>query len=310
MTSGSNLRRVYYSLANSPDGICERQWVQSIRSLRRHNSATSVSLFLFNGASEDLLHEAARCGVTIRALGDYREYLERFHVRGSVLSLYRTFHKFLLFSDPVFGDATQVLFLDCDTFFFSDVDLLFDGYPNCDWYARVEPRSVLSHLPYDPSYLDEQALATLALRERGRPIVPFNTGVCLLNNDVWRRFELVRFDYLDLAWRLLSGQALSPDKYSEADPEVLAAALNAMNEADRSRGLPYPSSNAWIVDEIALWLALGRMSELSQGLISRDDVVQGAEFQNVRGPEPKCILAHYYTRFQTHFFSRVHAISE
>ena len=69
------MRLIYYSLARAEHSDYDSQWIQSIRSLRRHNSTTSVSLFLFNGASEDLLHEAARCGVTIRALGDYREYL-------------------------------------------------------------------------------------------------------------------------------------------------------------------------------------------------------------------------------------------
>jgi hypothetical protein len=295
---------VHYSLANSPNSLCEQQWVQSVRSLRRYNATASVWLFLFNGASEDLFHEAARWDVTIRHLGDYREYLERLHARGSVLCLYPTFHKFLVLADAAVEEAAQVLYLDCDTFFFSNVDRLFDRYQTCDLYAREEPMSRRSHYGYDPSYLDEKALACLATREGGRTIVPFNSGLCLLNNSFWNRLDLIRCSYLDLAWRLLSGQALFTDLHV---PRIRSAALSAMNEIDRLRALPYPSANAWIIEQIALWLALGQIPEMSQGLISPDHVVQGIEFHALC-PDHQCVVAHYYSRFQAKFFSSVLAI--
>jgi hypothetical protein len=167
--------------------------------------------------------------------------------------------------------------------------------------------SRLSHYGYDPSYLDEKALACLATREGGRPIVPFNSGVCLLNNSFWNRLDLIRRSYLDVAWRLLSGQTLSTDLHVEHDPRIRSAALSAMNEIDRLRALPYPSANPWIIEQIALWLALGQIPEMSQGLISHDHVVQGIEFHALR-PHHQCVVAHYYSRFQATFFSSVLAI--
>ena len=149
------MRLVYYSLANPADRGYERQWTQSIRSLRRHNPSIAVCLLLFNGASDELRREAAHWNVTIRYLGDYQAYLDRLHERGSVLALYPTFHKFLALSQGPIESATQILYLDCDTFFFGDVEKLFDCYSACDWYARVEPGSRLCHYGYDPSYLDE-----------------------------------------------------------------------------------------------------------------------------------------------------------
>jgi hypothetical protein len=48
------VRLVYYSLANAPDAGREKQWTQSIRSLRAYNPVIAVWLFLFNGATAEL----------------------------------------------------------------------------------------------------------------------------------------------------------------------------------------------------------------------------------------------------------------
>src|ERR1700741_323312 len=90
------MRFVYSSLANFPDAGREWQLIQSIRSLRRHNHSIPIWLFLFNGgAPSELLDEAERWNVHIHFLGDYHEFLQRSHRRGSVLARYPTFHKFL-----------------------------------------------------------------------------------------------------------------------------------------------------------------------------------------------------------------------
>jgi hypothetical protein len=69
------VRLVYYSLANFPDDSRERQWIQSIRSLRRYNPSIPVWLLLFNGASPELLREAEQRDVRVQLLGDYQEFL-------------------------------------------------------------------------------------------------------------------------------------------------------------------------------------------------------------------------------------------
>ena len=105
--------------------------------------------------------------------------------------------------------SSQFLYLDCDTFFFDDVESLFHTYAGHDWNAREETLSRRSHYGYNPSHIDESTLESIARRERLQLISPFNSGVCLLNNHVRIGFDRVRVNFLDLAWRLLVGRELA-----------------------------------------------------------------------------------------------------
>src|SRR5215475_10895133 len=154
-------RVVYYSIANSPQAACERQCVESFRSLRRHNRDIRVHLFLFNGATSAFLDAAASHHVSVQYLGDYRKFLHQLHVRGEQLALCPAFHKFLTLERASFGGA-RMLYVDCDTYFFEDVAKLFDTYVQADWYAREEPNSRRSQTGYDPSHIDEDELSNLA----------------------------------------------------------------------------------------------------------------------------------------------------
>ena len=166
-------RLVYYSLAISPAGSRETQWIQSIRSLRRYNAHIPVQLFLFNGAPPAMIREAHRQRVEVFELGDYVQYLDRLFVHGSLLAQYPTFHKFLVLTHSPARAANQILYLDCDTFFFHDVETLFNCYESFDWCAREEPTSRLSYLPRDPAHLDEAVLDGLRpvmnIRDSGKP---------------------------------------------------------------------------------------------------------------------------------------------
>jgi hypothetical protein len=110
-------RLVYNSLAISPFGSREAQWIQSIRSLRRYNRDIPVQLFLFNGAPAAIVREAHRQRVEVFELGDYAQYLDGLFVHGSLLALYPTFHKFLVLRHSPARAANHILYLDCDTFF-------------------------------------------------------------------------------------------------------------------------------------------------------------------------------------------------
>jgi hypothetical protein len=303
------MRFVYYSLANAPGSPWEQQWMQSIRSLRRYNATVPVYLFLYNGASAELMEEAARRGVVVHYIGDYCSYLSGLHVRGSILALFPTFHKFLSLTHGPMRDVSQVLYLDCDTFFFDDVELLFDRHSSCDWCAREEPRSQRSHYGNDPSHIDELVLGGIAAREGLRLIAPFNSGVCVLNNGIWRSFDRIRISNLDLAWRLLAGCELGANNGVERDQTIRSAVLDAITDHDRSRALQYPSSNPWIIEQIALWLALGHLPQLSQGLLSQDDVAQGGEFRDALESGSRYVVAHYFSNLEDEFFHAVPRIS-
>lgn len=304
------MKLVYYSLAYSAGSPCEHQWIQSIRSLRRYNPTIPVFLFLYTGVSVALLNQARQSRVNVRYLGDYRKFLQRMHVRGSVLALNPTLHKFLALGDGPLDAASQLLYLDCDTFFFNDVDAVFHYYAGHDWNAREEPLSRRSHYGYNPSHIDESTLESIARDECLRLISPFNSGVCLLNNHMRVGFDRIRASFLDLAWRLLVGRELGAPTSSRVDRHIQKAVLAAISAVDRQRALPYPSSNSWILEQIALWLALGRLPGISYGLMSCEHVVQGDEFQAALGSARTCVVAHYYSHLTTQFFSAVPSLAD
>src|SRR5271170_4072542 len=124
------MKLVYYSLAFTDVKkalACERQWTQSIRSLRRYNSTIPVFLFIYGAPSKALLEEAERHKVSARVLGEYRSCFtgvpSSWH---TPLSYYPTLHKFISLRFFDSADVSQILYLDCDTFFFGDVMSLFE----------------------------------------------------------------------------------------------------------------------------------------------------------------------------------------
>jgi hypothetical protein len=72
---------------------------------------------------------------------------------------------------------------------------------------------------------------------------------------------------------------------------------NATNE-DLRRS---PSSNDWIVEEIALWLTLGRIPGLTHDVFGRMDVAQSTEVVDGRRIAP--IVAHYFSSGEKCFFA-------
>ncbi|HKT87362.1 MAG TPA: hypothetical protein VJQ59_02920 [Candidatus Sulfotelmatobacter sp.] len=304
------MKLVYYSLANFPHQSREGQWIQSIRSLRAYNRSVPVWLLLFNGASDELLAEAERQSVHVHSLGNYAEFLQRAHPRGSILSLYPTFHKFLALDTLPIESLTQLLYLDCDTFFFDDVSLLFDRHKEDDWYAREEPGSLRSHFAYDPRHVDETMLQYVVRSEGLRYVPPFNSGVCLLNRGIWHKLNELRETYLSTVWRLLCGRELSGHEFNLHDPQIHAAVLDAMTDQERANLLPYPSANEWIIEQIALWLTLGRLPNFSLGTFSQTEAPQGGEYENILSSGSRCVLSHYFSGGEEWFFSCVPRIEE
>jgi len=299
------MRVVYYSLITSHVGTCEHQWKQSIRSLRQHNSRIAVHLFVFNGAPDSILREADRCAVEVHQLGGYAEYLDSLFVRGSLLAQYPTFSKFLGPRHSQARLASQLLYIDCDTYFFGDVEYLFERYSAFDWCAREEPTSRLSRVPRDPAHLDEALLDDMVRAQGLQPVFPFNAGLCLMNRAAWSRLNELCITYLDLAWRLLVGRQTAIPAPSGWELEIWNAVMSELTEWDRSRALPYPSSNHWIIDEIALWLSLGHIPWLSQGLLAPEDVAQGDEFEDSLRSGRRSVAAHYFNSMETAFFDAV-----
>jgi hypothetical protein len=292
---------VYYSLATDPSGTRERQWARSVASLRRYNQDVSVVLCLYGGARAEVIETAARADVEIIPMGEFADALGDIppHWRAA-LATFPTLHKLLSLRGLLPAEAlTRLIYLDCDTYFFGDVAALAARYSSRDWYAREEPGSSRSHHGYDPGYLNEQALAGVAHSMGLVQVPPYNTGVVVLDAALARTLVTLLDDFIWYAWRLLVGMCLWHPGLMAGDA-VARLVRDTSGPGDRRLALPYPSSNPWIIEEIATWLTLGRVPGMSHGLLRRDDVAQSNEYAT--GPDG-LIVAHYYTSAQDQFFA-------
>ena len=300
-------RLVYYSLAAVGSAACERQWVQSIRSLRRYNGDIPVFLFVYGSLAAGTLAEAERHGVRVINGGDYATcFADLSWAAAQALVRNPTLHKVGSLRLCPTEAAGQVLFLDCDTFFFDDVDRLFERYQGHHFYAREEPGSSRSHYGYDRTYLDEAVLQGMERAEGLQPIPPYNSGVFMLNGGAWDHLRALAGDFLSYAWRLLLGQEYASPLGAAPEPAVSSLIRRHADEKDRRSRLPFPSSNAWILDEVALWLTLGRIPGLTHEVLDRADVAQNGEAVEIAraGPD-RPILVHYYSGWEDRFFSHV-----
>jgi hypothetical protein len=286
------MKAVYYSLVLTAEPtVHQNQWIRSIGSLRRFNTTIPVHLFLFNEPTPAILEKADECEVIVHRLGSYRDCLREIGgEEGAALSCIPTLNKLIplgYFAQSV----SQVLFLDCDTFFFGDVATLFAKYQARHLYARETPHSRRSvFLEYRPSEIDEDALDRIAADRGTRPVPPYNTGVILLNQGVSADLFALRKEFLRYAWRLILGASLSPDMSLPLELRNFLATMPLNRLGDP---IKFPSKNYWILDEIALSLTLGRIPDLSHGQFPMEDVLQNGEFMIYRSYRTKCTVVHY-----------------
>lgn len=296
------MKVAYYSLVITEQlPVYQGQWTRSIRSLRRFNGALRVRLFVFNRPPDSLRAEAERNAVELICLGNYRDCLAGFlGEAGSALSHLPTLHK-LVPLGLVGPDVSQVLFLDCDTFFSSDVDSLFTRHTTYDWYARESPYSRRSVLfPPDKEFLDEDLITQEALESGGDPVPLYNSGVFLLNRGLWRTLGSMQEEFLSIAWRLMLGAI---DKPGLKIPPPLRRGVQEWAGSGNCDPLVYPSANFWIIEEIALCLTLARIPGLRHAQFTLADVLQGEELMLYRAWREKCTVAHYFSCYEALFLS-------
>jgi hypothetical protein len=303
------MRVIYYSLAALGNRACERQWIQSIRSLRRHNAEIPVYLILYGVPLAETRLEASRWGVRVIDAGAYRHGFSRLPPPwAEVLEHNVTLHKVLSLRHFVMPDIDQVLYLDCDTYFFGDVESLFDLYCGRHFTAREEPGSRRSHEGYDAGYIDEDALERLARGEGLAPIPPYNTGVFLMNGGLWEHLRALADHFLVCVWRLMVGLRFASPLGASPDDVVATLIERSATAADQRHCFTYPSSNAWIVEEIALWLTLGRVAGLTHDVFQRAHVLQNGETLRIGRGRPHPVVAHYFSTFERQFFAHLSAL--
>ncbi len=274
------MRIVTYSLSSSgPPQTTDyhEQLFNSVKSLRAYNRTVSIHVFLYGEHPQVFSAGLEREGVTIHQMGPYEDAIRRFRPRAfRTLARYPVLHKWMNCHKLAALGPSQVLQVDCDTFFFDDVEILFDRYADCHYYGREEPSSKASHFGYDPHYLDEDQLFALARCEGAAPVGPYNIGVSLLNHGLWSEIGKRTEMFLNYVFRFAAGMARNPQSV-RLWPELAEVVMLDLIEQPDVADLPFPSSNVWIIEQVALWLPLGHIPGLTHGHLSRNHVIQGTE---------------------------------
>lgn len=300
---------VFYSLAFGGSNVAPVQLARSLQSLRQFNPDMPVFVFLFGEPPPGFVEVLRKFNAEVRPLGDHRAYIARTQPdRAELFALDPKLHRWLILEEPELKACTRLLYIDSDTFFFAPASNLFDRYRDADLYAREEPLCRRSIHGYNRSYVDEEAIADLRVREGLSTVPPFNTGVCLFTREMADAITMIVPRYFDYLFRFLSWFHLHP-------LPAEATGTNPTQIEDRflrpaaGQALPYPSQNRWIVDQIALWLALGQFTKLRYGDFAPTDVWQGAEFQQMSAARPFSILCHYFGGNTMQFFDRLQRLS-
>lgn len=290
-------RLVYYSLFAGPwAAAATKQLLDSLASLRAHNTRIPVRVFVFGRLPLESVAAIEEHRAVVEDCGDYEAALARFCAPNVAETFARlpVLHYALSLARLDLPPSAQVLYLDSDTHFFRDVEELFDRYRELDIYAREEPYSRASHLGYDARLVDEEAIDALAASEGARRVVPFNNGVMIFNHGAWTKIAARLDELLRITFRFAVALALRPGSEKQSDVVYLREnRARLIGASDEAKALSCPTTNVWIKDEIAIWLTLGKVADLRVGLLSRHDSMQGDEF--MRLDLPSHVLAHYFS---------------
>lgn len=257
----------------------------SLRSLRRVNPQIPVFLNIIGEIDKLFLHFLTTDLSVIPVLsGSYEDLLNSvLPGSGPYLKNYPILHKFLFLLQFNQLQPAQVLYVDTDTLFFEDPVRLFEQCRRHDIYARLEYYTAPTDVHKRPGYFQPEVYAELAASLGSQVITPFNTGVMLLNHRIWERFRAESRNYLEYVLRL------SPVE-------------DALGPMPGFSPLPNPTSNLWIRDQVAFWLAMGRIRNFSFSPLSHAQLLMGAEEIHNPNQFTRPILSHYFSQNTEKYF--------
>jgi len=289
------MRIVTYSLSSTgPPQITDYhdQLSTSVKSLRAYNSVVPIHVFLYGEHPRVFITELEREAVTVHEMGSYYGAIRRIRPRAfRTLVRYPVLHKWMNFHKLAPLGPSQVLQVDCDTFFFADVEILFERYADCHFYGREEPSSKASYYGYDANYVDEDKLFALARQVGAAAVNPCNIGVSMLNHGLWSEIAKRTGILLAYVFRFMACLARNPETRGRLWPELAEVVMLDLIEQPDVADLPFPSSNVWILEQIALWLIMGHIPGFTHGYLRREHVLQGGEDDG--GSDTK-VVHHYY----------------
>lgn len=298
--AGSRLLAYSVTIATpTNENALARQLEISLGTLRRYSPTLDVVLFCHGRLPPRLAALSVEHDVMVHPSPDYARRLRALCPNGwPALLRYPLLHKFLNFDALVGSDVSQLLCCDCDTVFFGPAEPLFERHgDDADLVAREEVHSSRSAYGADASFIDESLLARLARHEGATPVPPFNLGFVLINRPRWSDWSALQPLFVDYAWRFVCGMALDPldEGAPYAEFAGIEQARERMDANDVARALPFPSSNRWLLDEVALWMTLGHVPGLVTADFPVTAVAQDGEFERVCDARSSCTACHYFS---------------
>ena len=292
---------VYYSFYHAGGPLYGRRAWQiqgSIESLRRFNGNIEIVFCLFGSAFPDhLMRFFSHQRVDFRHLGTYEEHLLKIvDAPVDIMTRYPAIHKWTCINQLDNLGNTDVLYLDNDTYFFDDVEKLFES-DSSSVRAREEPYSRRSEFGYDAEYIDETALAALASEIGSRFIPPFNTGVVLMPAGVLPSVRQQLAEFVELIWRFSLWMANHPSQSDTPDVRLIRGRTGLQGQE-----LRYPGGNRWIKEQLAIGLALGKIPDCKVDYYTRSDVLQGLEFMSTVPAQCDATVVHFFTANFVEFY--------
>jgi hypothetical protein len=137
--------------------------------------------------------------------------------------------------------ARRALYIDADTLFFGDVDILFKKFVDFDFYARQEIHTEKNALP---GFLDFEMFQEVAIAAHARPKAMFNTGVMLFNERALKSLKSRLRSFDKIFSNLLNGVWNNPCVNHHLAEEVAGSLFVAVPKNIRSQRLP-PNLCPW-----------------------------------------------------------------
>jgi hypothetical protein len=267
----------------------QKQLLASVGSLRTFNRTVEVVVFWRGPLDAHFITRLTGLGAVLEEI----RAVESASPTDDLLVRYGVMFKYAALRAAAVHGYTQILLVDCDTLWLSDVETLFGTYSDADWYACAEAGSRRGTIRYDATYLDEDALSDLARRVGARAVPPINSGVMLLSGRALEFASTLATRVEGYAVRLMAGLATSGLDLRRNE---------VIDMRDRIKSgdvvidpLPFPTSNQWLIEEVALWLALGTLDGLTLGDLAPHHVALGGDVFARPREASNWILGHYFS---------------